>query len=59
MIDRKDPLNLHSFIFLELLKKTEITDEFIGQALLNNDRIIGESVYADTDNVKERGIDYE
>ena len=54
MIDRKDPLNLHSFIFLELLKKTEITDEFIEQALVNNDRILGDSVYADTDSAKER-----
>ena len=48
----KEKLNLHSFIFLELVKKTELTDEFIEQALLNNDRVLGDCVYADTDTVK-------
>ena len=55
MIDRKDPLKLHSFIYTKLLKKTEITHEFSGHALLNDiKRNIEDSVYVDTDSVKER-----
>lgn len=63
MIDRKDPLNLHSFIYSELLKKTGITHEYTPEiphelsvhALLNEtNRILENCVYAGTDRVKER-----
>lgn len=63
MIDRKDPLNLHSFVYKELLKKKENTNELkvhplrelIKHPLLNNVNSIHENfVYADTDSVKEK-----
>lgn len=54
LIDRKDPLNLHSFTCEELLKKKENTWEDIAKQHLNNVYGKMDSSYVDSVSVKER-----